>query len=330
MKKFLPSIAFVLVLGLAVFIGSAISSEIGFYVEGGNVKLGGPDYAWWYGCSPTSAGMMMAYYDRNGYGGHSYNNLVPGGTAESSTFAIPNNWNYLANNAIASWGYVTDFYRYSNGTPDYYTSGAGAYLNSNDDVKTPSHSFNCLADFMGTSQDAIGNPNGGTTFYYNIDGTRFYAKDAFTQGVWNKDGMYGMAEYFNYAGYGSHNLPNDTNFFTQKILKFSPLGIREGFTFADYKAEIDAGRVVMIQLQGHSVLGYGYKDDGLKRIVYLHDTWSEGDHTMDWGGSYSGMEQWGVTCFIPTGAAPIPPSVLLLGSGLVGIFGFRFIFKHKH
>ena len=41
-----------------------------------------PSYVWWYGCAPTSAGMMMGYYDQKGYGGLSYGNLVSGGTAE--------------------------------------------------------------------------------------------------------------------------------------------------------------------------------------------------------------------------------------------------------
>ena len=30
---------------------------------------GAPDYEWWYGCSPTAAGMLMGHYDINGYGG---------------------------------------------------------------------------------------------------------------------------------------------------------------------------------------------------------------------------------------------------------------------
>jgi hypothetical protein len=187
--------------------------------------------------------MMMGYYDRKGYGGRSYNNLVPGGTAELTTFPIPNNWGYLANNAIASWGHVTDFYRFKDGTPDYYTSGGGAYGVSKDDAKPPYHSFNCLADFIGTSQDAVGNSNGATTFYYFPGGYRFYAKDAYSYDVWNRDGMYGMAEYFDYADYGSLDLRHDTNFFTQLI--YSP-SEPYGFTFANYKAEIDAGRVVMI------------------------------------------------------------------------------------
>ena len=41
----------------------------------GGVLTNSPGYDWWYGCSPTSAGMIMAYYDRNGYGGLAAQNI---------------------------------------------------------------------------------------------------------------------------------------------------------------------------------------------------------------------------------------------------------------
>ena len=57
---------------------------------------------------------------------------------------------------------------------------------------------------------------------------------------------YGMDEYFRSCGYGTgSHLATDTNFFTQRIYNSSTAPL--GFTFADYKAEIDAGRVMMIQ-----------------------------------------------------------------------------------
>jgi len=328
MKKFVAIILAFVTLGCwGVSLAAADELGLGYFSVGGT-SLTGPAYDWWYGCSPTSAGMMMGYYDRKGYGGLNYNNLVPSGVAETTTFPNANNWNYLANNAIASWGYVTDFYRSASGTPDYYTSGNGAYGVSGDD-RTPTHTFNCLADFMGTSQWALGNVNGGTTFYYFTNGAKFYARDAVKYGVSNQDGMFGMDEYFRYAGYGTGTLSGDTNFYTQAIKKGK---MTQGFTFADYKAEINAGRVVMIQLDGHSVFGYGYDDK--KQLVYLNDTWSEGVHSMIWGGSYGGMAEWGVVCFTPTGgsamlsssggsAVPLPSTFLLMVSGLVGLAGLR-------
>ena len=55
--------------------------------------------------------MMMGYYDRNGYDGLYYTNLVPGGVAETSTFGSPG---ALANKIIASHGHQYDFYNASN------------------------------------------------------------------------------------------------------------------------------------------------------------------------------------------------------------------------
>jgi hypothetical protein len=45
-----------------------------------------PDYAWTLGCSPTSATMLMAYYDLNGFDSKSYMNLIAGGTPVLNTF----------------------------------------------------------------------------------------------------------------------------------------------------------------------------------------------------------------------------------------------------
>lgn len=110
--------------------------------------------------------------------------------------------------------------------------------------------------------------------------------------------MYGMDEYFRYAGYGSGSITTDTSFYTQLIYSTSA---PRGMTFSQYKAEIDAGRVVMIHVQGHSMFGYGYIDSGGQQKIIFDDTWGGHGQTMDWGGSYSGMSHWGVTAFTPSG-----------------------------
>jgi hypothetical protein len=267
-----------------------VGREISYHEQGTLLSNAG-DYDWWHGCSPTSAGMLMGYYDRNGYGGFQYSNLVPGGVAESSTFGAGP---YLVNNIIASSGHIADFY-------------SGAYGVSGDDKPAPWHAFDCLADFMGTSQDAVGNPNGQTTFYYWSDGSPFTAADSLSNGVWNSDGLYGIGEYLQYAGYNAATL------YTQAIYSADR---PNGFTFSEYMAEIDAGRPVLIQLEGHTMFGLGYESANSQ--IYVYDTWSTGPHTMTWGGSYGGMKQWGVEVLELTGGSAVPlPSPVLGGLGMM-------------
>ena len=93
---------------------------------------------------------------------------------------------------------------------------------------------------MGTSQGGMG--DGWTTFTYWGSGARFTAANAVSLSLQGKDGMYGIYEYFTtYAGYSD----NPNNFYTQHIY-VSSTSFPQGFTFAQYMAEIDAGRVVMI------------------------------------------------------------------------------------
>jgi hypothetical protein len=312
-------------------VSSAGADELGLgcYQQGG-VNLNGPSYGWWYGCSPTSAGMMMGYYDIHGYAGLSYSNLVPGGVAEASTTYGDAAWDARVKTTIASQGYVNDYYRYRQSRQWVVDNNAGftAVDGSGDDVKHPTRTANCLADYMGSGQDWAGNVNGSTAFYIYTDGTKMYAKDIVADHLMvtrngvneSKDGMLGMDLYFRSAGYGtSVALANDMNFYTQLIYSTSA---PNGCTFADYKALINAGKVAMIQVEGHSMFGYGYTDDG--QIIF-DDTWNDHGLTMAWGGSYDGMAQWGITVFDPTGgsAAPLPSTLLLMVSGLAGLVVWR-------
>lgn len=301
---------------LVLFAAGANASILGYYESNGMTlalhSQGGPgttlpgtapDYDWYHGCSPTSAGMLAGYYDRYGYGGLSYGNLLPGAVAESNTFGPGP---YAVNDIIASPGHIADFYN-------------GPFGASGDDVSPPFHSFNSLADFMGTSQDAHGNSNGMTTFWFNPSGARLYASNL-TPAEQDRSGMYGVWEYFNYSGYNTAG-PGQ-NFYNQYIAGYNDNTL--GFDFSDYMTEIDAGRGVIVHIEGHSMYGYGYDD--LTNEILFHDTWSPGEHRMLWGGFYSGDPLLGVTVVIPEGGSevvPLPGAIWLLGSGLMGIVAWR-------
>jgi hypothetical protein len=251
----------------------------------GGTLSNAPDYEWWYGCSPTSTGMIMGYYDINGYDGKTYSNLVPGGTAELSNFGDSS---AIANDAIASSGHINDYYvAYGNSENDPHPGGT--------------HTFNCLADFMGTSQDNCDNSDGSTTFYNWTNGNKFTAQDAIDQGVTNTSGMYGIGEYVDYAGYDYSTLYN----------QYVDTSLSNYFSWNDYKSEINAGRPTLIHIEGHTMFGYGYSGSS---TVYVHDTWDEGSHTMTWGGSYSGSAHKSVTCLTVSNGDSGPPGAATLVS----------------
>ena len=257
-----------------------------------------PDYLWWYGCTPTAAGMLLGYYDRHGYDGLRYDNLVPGRVAELSTFTnhdAANQW------FMASPGHIDDFY--SGDTLFGGSFGEGAL---DDDRPPPWHEFDSLADFMGTSQDAYGNSNGTTTNHWLSGNPPTTEADILAAGFEN-GAVYGLGTYVRYAGYDVEVL------YRQPIWGVD--GIAAGFTFDQYTAEIDAGRPVLIEMTDHAMLGYGYDADG--QLVYVHDTYSPGGGSFPWGGQY-GDEDWvgshfQVAVLEITGGQPVPEPSTLLG-----------------
>jgi hypothetical protein len=248
-----------------------------------NVLPDVPAFDWCYGCSATSAAMMFGYYDRTGYpnmyAGPTNGGICPLTNSVWGSGECPLSATHRSYDGLAERGHFDDYwYSYGSSNDPYY----GHWTE---------HGYaDCTADFMGTNQYVKWkNTDGSTTFYFYTDGTPLYDYSTCEGGSPpRRDGCHGMrlfVESRNYKVYhdGSHYLNYNQYVDTYKS---------GGFTFNQYKAEIDVGRPVIIQVDGHSMLGYGYSDPN---TVYLHDTWDHLSHEMTWGGSYSGLQHYGVT-----------------------------------
>ena len=258
-----------------------------------------PAFDWSYGCSATSAAMLFGYYDRTGYS-NMYTGVTNGGVCplDNSIWGetvypsvtcheCPLSATHQGTDGRTLKGYVDDYWiDYGNAGPDPYISGN--WTRHNDD---------CTGDFMGTSQSSFSNSDGGTRFFFYPNGDPLYD---YTWGEPSqRDGCHGMRLFAQSRGYSVI-----TNF-TQYI-KGQGTDSNKGFTFDDFMAEIDAGRTVLIQVVGHTMLGYGYNTAG--NIVYIHDTWDHSNHQMTWGGTYSPMllQHWGVTVIRLATTTPTP------------------------
>jgi len=239
-----------------------------------------PAFDWSFGCSATSAAMAAGYYDNtiypNMYTGPTNGGVMPMNNSIWGTVVIngetrsqcPLSATRNTVDGRNTRGHVDDYWiSYGNADPDPYITNGWQEHTQGD----------CTGDFMGTNQSARGNSDGSTIFVFYVDGSPFI-------GTENGDGCYGLKQFYNSRGYVVNA------YFSQYIYGWN--GNTAGFTFNQYKQEIDNGRPVLIQVEGHTMLGYGYDDTG--NLIYLHDTWDYNSHTMVWGGSYSGMLHYGV------------------------------------
>ena len=245
-----------------------------------------PAFNWVFGCSSVSGAMIAGYYDRNGfpnmYTGPTDGGVMPLNNSSWPTWSdgyktypnLPLAGSHNGVDGRTTRGSIDDYWvKYGSSAQDpYITSG------------WTQHTWgNAIGDYMKTSQSAYGNTDGSTNFWnYTSSASQLTCSDMETitnDGhtlSWN-DGTYGRKLFYEARGYTvttCYNQKTDNN-------------IAGGFSFTQYKAEIDAGRPVMLNLAGHTIVGVGYDDTG--NTVYIHDTWDYSNHTMTWGGSYSGM-----------------------------------------
>ncbi len=241
-----------------------------------------PAYNWVFGCSSVSGSMIAAYYDRNGYSnmytGPTNGQVMPldnscWGTWSDGVDTYPNIPLAATHNGVDGRGIrgsIDDYWvQYGSTASDPYVTGSWTQ-----------HTWGeAIGDYMKTSQSAYGNTDGSTTFYnYTSSAAQLTCADMVSYGIDTVDGTYGRKLFYEARGY------TVTDCYSQK----TDNTVAGGFSFAQYKAEIDAGRPVMLNLAGHTIVGVGYDD--ATNTVYIHDTWDYLTHSMTWGTSYSGMQ----------------------------------------
>ncbi len=248
-----------------------------------------PEAEYMYGCTPTAAAMILGYYDLYGYRGTNLSNMIEGTVALKSRGTDGNAHDMDAFDTVLGRATATESYVYRfhsrNGTPttseqelEYSFTNGGAGPDLRTDV------WDCIADFLGTGQYWRGNGNLSTTVTYcSLEDllTKKYSDVSYTDGTYTRtikyrdtSMMYGLYLYVQSRGYqmdleisGSYQV--DCN--------------GGSFTFEDYMREIDSGRPVLISIEGHSMVGYGYNPE-TRRIIF-DDCYASGQ-SMEWDGVY--------------------------------------------
>lgn len=265
-------------------VAAANFATVSAVTEGDIVKISGvPAFNSSYGSSAIAGAMIAGYYDRTGY---------------PNMYTGPTNGGVMPLENLTDWGwgsYECPLSATKNGldgrtirghVDDYFvatnTNGPDPY-----DGNWTEHTIgDCTGDYMKTSK-WFPNSSNEPIFAENInkDGAAVFilssAGDPVTASylegtTYNQyDAGYGLKLFFESRGY------TVTNMYNQYINPYKT----SGFTYEQYKAEIDADRPVMLHLSGHIVVGIGYNKTNNE--ITFHDSWDHSEHTMTWGGTYN-------------------------------------------
>jgi hypothetical protein len=211
------------------------------------VLLNVPAFLWKDGCGPTAAGMLLAYWDGNGYG-----NLMPG-DASTQTAAV--------DTRISSTGSYNDY-----ALPlDDIAFDPQPIPDKSEPPVGDEHADDSIADLMNTSQSYSDN-------YYGWS--------------WYSDMALALQNYV------PHFAPEYSAVVQNLALGYG------GFTWDLFKAEINAGRPVILLVDtdadgetDHFVPAIGYDETGYMYAV--HDTWDTGVHWYNFAAMASG-QSWGI------------------------------------
>lgn len=274
-----------------------------------------PDYQWHAGCFGTASGNLAGFWDRHGmtnfYSGPTGGGLAPTNSrgANVGIFGLWASQAGVDGRPAGQPGHMDDYY------VTYESTDSDPYVT----FGRPEHDPDCIGDFIGLSQKKWTNMNGECDG--NIDAYSF----VFWDKTGNKRSNYyqtnnnqyvpdipsGLREWAKYRGYEVDVFSQLPSFSTEK----TGTG---GFTYADLKAEIDAGYPLLLFLQPpnqfysprgsmakanpdiHGIMVYGYIEDpgaGIPFGMMVRTSWGSGDN--------------------------IPPESFTSGSILIGGFSVR-------
>ena len=250
-----------------------------------------PTSRWTYGCSATAAGMLFGYYDRVGYS-NMYSGPCNEGIAPISELGqgrTPGKPYSGSCSIIASENGFDG--RNTRGHVDDYWIDVGEIGPDPWEGNWSEHSWDCIADFLGTNQwkwdtkqDGSKNRNsdGGTTSWSYNSADKLYDKiPPASMGTPQTALCHGLRLFAESRGYSV------VENYTQLVDSY----FSGGFSFLDYMNEINNGRPVLFNMRsdsyGHTVTGVGYNESS--QTIYFHDGWHNDLQSMSWGGIFSEM-----------------------------------------
>ena len=255
----------------------------------GDVLLSGsmPQAEYMYGCVPTATAMLLGYYDLYGYQGKNLSNIVEGTVALKSRGTDGDAYDMDAFDTVlgrltASKEYVYRFYARDGveTTPEQELE----YAFKDDNRTLNTEEWNCLADYLGTGQFWRGADNLVTLVSYCTLADLYsnnYSDVRMTDGTTTRMVRYndttmlpGLDLYVQSRGYQ----------LDYEITGTYQVDVAGGtFTFNDYVKEIDSGRPVLISIEEHVMIGYGYNK---KTQEIIFDDCYRAEQRMKWGGTY--------------------------------------------
>lgn len=286
--------------------------------SGSPVMLDGvPTSEWTYGCTATSAGMLFGYYDRHGYP-NMYTGPTGGGVCPltdlgqgiptNPRYPIPGSCYIIATeqglDGIAARAHVDDYWiGYDLPGPDPWEGNWAEHtwgLCTADYLGTNQWKWD-LSSYPGTDGNRDTNTDGSTVYWTMSDGSKLYD--------WTPGPAYGTPETACSRGMRLFAASRGYTVLTN-YNQLTDNQHASGFTFAEFQAEIDAGRPVLIHGSdptngGHTMLALGY--DTSTNLIYIHNTWDNELHNMTWGGSYAGYTLRAVTVIHLQAVADMTP-----------------------